>query len=130
MQYENLGFYRCQICNYLYNKYDKNKEDKMTQILVVIKGTNVEEVSTVEELILAQNQLKIIDQGYVDLRLPTPEWVLDKMGETGHEINMRVKNELARRLKGAKARRSALRTADEKRKSLDVEIAELENQLK
>lgn len=99
------------------------------QILVVMQGTVAEEISTVEELILAQNQLKVIDQGYQDLKLDTPEWVMDKMTEVGHEINSRVRNELARRLRTAKARRSALRTADEKRASLDAEISELEQKL-
>jgi hypothetical protein len=100
-----------------------------TQILVVLSGTDLEEVDSVEELILAQNQLKIIDQGYQDLKLSTPDWVLDKLGETGHEIDSRIRSELARRLKNAKSRRSALRSADEKRKDLDAEIAVLEGKL-
>jgi hypothetical protein len=100
-----------------------------TRILIAVQSTDMEDINSVEELLLAQNQLKIIDQGYQELKLNTPEWVLDKLSETGREIDMRVRGELARRLKNAKARRSALRTADEKRKDLDAEILELENKL-
>jgi hypothetical protein len=49
--------------------------------------------------------------------------------EVNREINGRVKNELARRLKAAKARRSALKTPDEKRQELDSEIADLEGRV-
>lgn len=100
------------------------------QVLIVIKGMNVEEVNSVEELILAQNQLRVIDQGYQDLKLDTPEWILDKMSETGREIDNRVRGELMRRLKAAEARRSALRTQTEKRKDADAEIADLKKRLK
>ena len=101
----------------------------MTRLLIVLQTTDIEEMGSVEELILAQNQLKIIDAGFQELKLEPPDWVLEKLSETGHEINMRVKGELMKRLKSAKARRSALRTADEKRKDLDAEIAELESKL-
>ena len=101
----------------------------MDRIMIVFERTVAEEVSTTEELMIAQNQLKVIDQGYQDLKLDTPDWVMDKLTEFGHEINSRVRSELQRRLRTAKARRSALRTADEKRKDLEAEIAELEQKL-
>jgi hypothetical protein len=91
---------------------------------------NVEDVTTVEELILAQSQLKMIDEGYQELKLDTPDWVLDKMSETGREIDNRVRGELMRRLRNAEARRSALRTQTEKRKDADAEIADLKKRLK
>lgn len=106
------------------------EEQKMrTGILVVIEATVVEDIGTVEELLLARNQLAIIQNGYNGLTLPVPEWVDNKLSEVENEIQMRVKNDLQRRLRSAKARRSALRTADEKRKALDDEIQELEKQL-
>jgi hypothetical protein len=101
----------------------------MERILIVLERTDVEEIGTVEELILGQNQLRVIDQGYQDLKLSTPEWVIDKLTQTTKEIDNRVQGELQRRLRAAKARRSALRTADEKRKDADAEIAELEARL-
>jgi hypothetical protein len=107
----------------------REEEEKMEKILIVLERTDVEEISTVEELMLARNQLGVIDQSYQDMSLGTPEWVVDKLTAVGNEIDIRLRNELARRLKNAKARRSALRTADEKRKDLDAEIQELEKKL-
>lgn len=99
------------------------------QVLILVKETEAEEIGSVEELFLAQAQLRTIDSGYQDLSLDTPEWIIDKLGEIDREINLRVKSDLAHRLKIAKARRASLRTADEKRKDLDAEIAALESKL-
>jgi len=96
--------------------------------LIMIKESNAESLN-VEELILAKSQLKTIDDAFQEMKLDTPEWVVDKLSEVGLEINVRVRSELQRRLKTAKARRSALRTADERRKELDAEIAELESKV-
>ena len=101
----------------------------MERILIVLERTDVEEIGTVEELILAQSQLRAIDQGYQDLKLTTPEWIIDKLTQTTREIDSRVQGELMRRLRAAEARRSALRTADEKRKDADAEIQELKERL-
>lgn len=98
------------------------------RILIILQNTDTE-VLQVEELMVAQAQLQTIDAGYQDLKLETPEWVIDKLQEVATEIKLRVQSELARRLKVAKARRSNLRTADEKRRDLDLEIAELEKAL-
>ncbi len=99
------------------------------RIMIIESTTSVEEVGTVEALMLARYQLQVIDKGYQELGLETPEWVSDKMLDVEREITFRVKSELQRRLKTSKARRSALATADEKRSSLDTEIAELEKRL-
>jgi hypothetical protein len=96
------------------------------RILTITIDMDVEKVGTIEDLILAQAQLRTMDIGFQELQLETPEWITAKLSEVGHEINMRIKGELLRRLRQAKARRSALRTADEKRGDLDREIAELE----
>lgn len=99
------------------------------KILIVIQNTDIETIGTVEELLLAKAQLRTIDDGYQELKLETPEWVTDKLTEVDHEVTMRVRGELMRRLRAAKARRSALRTADEKRVDLDAEIRELEGKI-
>ena len=96
--------------------------------LIMIQESTADSLS-VEELILAQAQLKTIDAAYQEMKLDTPEWVIDKLSEVGLEITVRVRSELQRRLKTAKSRRSALRTADERRKELDAEIAELESKV-
>lgn len=100
-----------------------------TRILIVLQQTDPEEVGSVEELLLAKAQLVIVDQGYQDMHLETPDWVLDKLNEVEAEIKNRVKSELIKRLRTAKARRSALRTADEKRRDLETEISQLEAQI-
>lgn len=101
----------------------------MSKILIVLETTDVENVK-LEELMLAKFQLQTVDAGYQELKLETPEWILTKLDEVGHEINSRVRNELMRRLKAARARRANLLTADEKRALLDMEIADLENKVK
>lgn len=101
----------------------------MSKILVVLEGTIVENVK-LEELMIAKAQLQVIDAGYQELKIDTPDWVSEKLEEVSHEINARVRAELLRRLKAAKARRSSLLTADEKRRMLDDEIAELEAKVK
>jgi hypothetical protein len=100
------------------------------KLLVISQNTDVTQFGSVAKLLLVQNQLKVIDAGFQELKLATPDWVTDTMSEVSHEITTRSKGELLRMLKAAKARRSALRTADEKRNDLDADIAELEAKLK
>jgi len=97
--------------------------------IYITQTSDVTEVDTVEDLLLGRNQLRVIDQGYQDLKLEPPGWVIDKLTEIEREITIRVKGELQRRLKLAKARRATLRTQEEKREAADAEIAELEKML-
>jgi len=99
------------------------------RIMIIESTTPVEDVGSVETLMLARNQLKVIDDGFQELQLETPEWVSEKQLEVNREITFRVKAELQRRLKTARARRVAASTMDEKRQKLDVEIEGLEKQL-
>ena len=101
----------------------------MNRILIVLADTDVDDIGTVEELILAKSELATIDNGYQDLSLDTPEWVTDKLMEVNAQINARVAGELKRRLRAATARREALQTNAEKRKTLDAEIADLQKRL-
>jgi precorrin-4 methylase len=71
----------------------------------------------------------VIDAGFQDLKLDTPEWVVDRLSEIDQEINIRTRNELLKRLRAAKARRSALLSKDERRQNLEAEIADLEGKL-
>jgi hypothetical protein len=88
----------------------------------------VDDVS-IEDLILAKSDLASLDAGYQELGIPSPEWVTDKLGIVSAEIVSRNRAELSRRLKVAKARRTALASVNEKRASVDAEIAALEQQL-
>lgn len=100
------------------------------RLVIILENMQVEELSSVDELLLAKSQLQTIDAGYQEFKLPTPEWVIDKLTAVTGEITNRIRAELQRRLRAAQARRSSLRTAEEKRNSLDQEITELENMLK
>jgi hypothetical protein len=86
--------------------------------------------ATMEDLYLAKGVLKLIDQGYQEDGVETPEWVIDKINAINGETSMRNRAEIQRRLKAAKARRSAMATLDEKRKAADDEIAALEAKIK
>ena len=97
--------------------------------IIVISQTFDTEIVELEDLFVAQSQLKVIDQGYQETTMETPEWVLDKMEAVNVEINHRVASQLKARLRAAQARRSALRTADEKRGDLDAEIEDLKKRL-
>lgn len=97
--------------------------------MIVLENTDVSNINSVEELILARSQLQVIDAGFQDLKLDTPEWVVDRLSEIDQEINIRTRNELLKRLRAAKARRSALLSKDERRQNLEAEIADLEGKL-
>lgn len=99
------------------------------RIMIIESTTSIEDMADIEMMMLARNQLKIIDDGYQELHIETPEWVSEKQIEVSREIAFRVKSELQRQLKTKRARRAALATADEKRQSLDTDITELEKQL-
>jgi len=102
----------------------------MPRVIIVVEDTPIEEVGTMEELFLVHEQLRVIQAGWTEIGLDAPEWVRDKLLQVETEIKLRVKAELQRKLRNAKNRREALRTADEKRNILDAEIAALENRLK
>lgn len=83
----------------------------------------------VEDLILAKVSLKILDGGFQESGVDTPDWILDKLQLIASEINNRNRADIQKQLKQAKARREAIATPDEKRGKLDAQIAELEKKL-
>ncbi len=99
------------------------------RIMIIESTTPVDEVVGVETLMLARNQLKVIDDGYQELGLETPEWIAGKQLEVAKEITSRVEAELRRQLKMAKARRAAEAPKEEKIEKLDVTIVDLEKRL-
>jgi hypothetical protein len=99
------------------------------RVIIVESTTPVEDVGTVEMLLLAKNQLKVIDEGYQELGLQTPEWVSQKQLDVAQEITSRVRAELTRQLKTYKARRAAEAPKEERLAFLDTKITELEKKL-
>lgn len=98
------------------------------KILIEIKNVEVDTV-TMEDLFLIRGQLMMIDSGYQDTKLETPDWVIDKLTEVNREIDAKSRAELQRRLKAMKAREAALKPKAELRKDLQDEIAALERKL-
>jgi hypothetical protein len=98
-------------------------------IVIYLERTSAEEIDTIPELLLVQAQLRTIDFGHQELKIATPEWVIDQMMSISREINRRIEGDLKRRLKNARARREAVSTPDERRTKLDAEIVELEAKL-
>jgi len=84
---------------------------------------------SIEDLILAKNDLKVLDTGFQEIGVESPEWVTDKLSLVSDEIVNRNRAELQKRLRAAKARRAALATPDEKRGALEREIEALEQKL-
>ena len=101
-----------------------------TEISIITESFDVKEVNTVAELFLSRSQLRTIMSGYEELKLDTPEWVIDRVETIEREINLRVNSDLQLRLRQAKARRASLLTNEEKRASLDSEISMLEGRIK
>lgn len=84
----------------------------------------------VEELIELRAGARSLFDEYATQKLDQPEWLSNSVNDLDREIAARVRDERARRLSEARARRSSLKTLDEKRSDLDREIAELEETLK
>ena len=83
----------------------------------------------VEELLEFRVWARMIYEEYSTQKLDHPEWLNSAIVALDQEIKSRVRDERARRLSEAKARRSSLRTTEEKRADLDKEITELEEAL-
>ena len=97
--------------------------------MIVSQNINPE-VLTLEELILGKAQLETLNTGYIDLKVDPPDWVLLQIQAVNSELLKRTREELQRRLRTAMARRASLKTREERRKSVDEEISELEARLK
>ena len=100
-----------------------------TQIIIAIKGADLEAIDTVEELMLAQNQLRVMDNGYQERDLDTPDWIIDQLANITREITIRMRGELERKLKIAEARALGLRTRKEVKADTEDEIKKLRKQL-
>lgn len=109
-------------------EYPEIKKEEPSMNAKQLANILADEVS-IEDLILAKDGLSVLDAGFQELQIETPEWITDKLTLVSSEIINRNRAELQRRLKAAKARRAGLATVDEKRAALDAEIAALEQSL-
>jgi len=88
------------------------------------------EAADINDLYLARGVLRMIDQGYQEEQIESPEYIVDKLNLISTEIRSRNKAELQKRLKLAKNRMETLQTRDERKSKLEAEIAKLEEKLK
>jgi hypothetical protein len=95
-----------------------------------LKNLQARSNTSLDELIGARAELKILATNYDDLSLSIPEWIGSKLDEIETEIKSQVRSERLATLQKLKSRRSALMTADEKRQSIDAEILALEATMK
>lgn len=93
-------------------------------MLGTLKNLQIDRID-IDEAIALFGFGKTLSTLYGEFSLPVPEWLDDRLGALKKEIVERRRDYLENRLKEAKARRSALRTAEEKRADVDNEIAEL-----
>jgi len=82
--------------------------------------------NTIEDLVAARGDLKTLAANFNDLSLEVPEWLSEKIAEVDLEVKSMSKAEKMATLKKLKAQSSALMSRDEKRKSIDDQIAALE----
>jgi hypothetical protein len=79
-----------------------------------------------EDVVALSSFAKSFRSEFEHNNLEVPSWLDDKIRELGREIRNRSADNIAMKLKEAKARRAVLRTTEEKRAELDKEIAKLE----
>lgn len=84
----------------------------------------------IEELIELRSDARRLHDEYTSQKLDHPEWLNNSIVMLDSEIKSKVRDERMRRLSDAKARRAQLQTVDEKRSTLDQQIAELEEAIK
>ena len=95
-----------------------------------LKNLQVRDGAVLDELVAARAELKILASNYDDLGVSIPDWIVEKLDQIEPEIKSQVKAELQATLKKLISSRSALRTADEKRADLDVQIQKLQDLIK
>jgi ABC-type phosphate transport system auxiliary subunit len=87
------------------------------------------DTADMDELILNQAMLRLVNQGYEEAGIETPEYILDRLAAISREITERNRAELQKRLRTLKLKREGLKTREEKAKDMEAEIAELESKL-
>lgn len=81
--------------------------------------------ASLDELAFAYGQALITVEGYKALGIDAPETLAGQLKDIKREADDRVRAEREALLKKLQARREAMRTPDEKRATLDAQIAEL-----
>jgi hypothetical protein len=108
---------------------NKQKEKEKFMITTRLKQFDVDRAD-LDEMVEVSCLGKLLVAEYEANSLKAPEWVNDTLDSLKTEIAARKRDNLAKRLKDAKARQTQLRSQEEKKADLANEIAELEAALK
>jgi len=80
---------------------------------------------SLEDLIELSASARALSGEYIAVGIDVPDWLIEATKRLAASIKNRVRDELERKLASAQARRASLKTADERRKETDEEIAAL-----
>jgi hypothetical protein len=94
-------------------------------MLEKLKGFEAERCGA-EELVALSAFGRSLAEEYTRLKLDAPDWLNDRIAEVGRELQARLADMKAKRVKELKAKLSTLRTAEERRKDIEAELARLE----
>jgi hypothetical protein len=86
-------------------------------------------ISSIDDLVIFEGQLKQVAEAYNDRNLEHPDWLIQKTSETKQVLANLLTGRKQRQLRELKLRLDSLKTPDEKRKAVEVEIGRLEKEL-
>jgi hypothetical protein len=82
-----------------------------------------------EDLILANFQMEVLENGYIEFDLETPAWLLDKLEAVDTELAARRLAEIKRQMREAQNELDELKTKAEKREELIGKLDRLDKRL-
>ena len=88
------------------------------------KGFNVDNAD-LDELVALSAFGKQLRSEFESQKIPVPEYVSDNLNAISREIDARMADRRATRIRELKSQRDSLKTAQEKRDSIDKELAAL-----
>ena len=100
----------------------------MADILSIRINLMVDDAS-IEELIMNKQALRLLNQGYQEEGIETPERILDKISEIEKAISFRVEDDRRKELRKLKLRYEAEAPKEERRTAMKTQIEALEAKL-
>lgn len=94
-------------------------------MLEKLKGLDLQ-TPTLDELIYLSSQAKALRAEFDANNAEVPEWLDNRIRELKREIQSRLQDSVALRIKTLKAQRDALKTPQEKREAIEAELQKLE----
>lgn len=86
-------------------------------------------VDDFHDLVMAVIQLRVVSDGYSDLGIDEPQWLVEKIRDAESELKHRRRDAKERQLIELRMKREGLKSRDEKRGDTEEEIRKLEQEL-